>query len=107
MGLQAPLASSIFALIPPSGTPFSGQWLTASIHLCICHALAGPLRRQLYQVPVSMNFLVSSILFRFGDCIWAVSPGGVDSEWPFLQSAPYFVSISSPMNIFVISFKKD
>ena len=71
------------------------QWVAARIHLCICQALAEPLRRQLYQAPVSMHFLASTIVSGFGDCIWAGSPGGAVSEWPFLQSllhtlSPYF-----------------
>jgi len=40
-----------------TGTLFSVQWLAVSICLCICHALAEPLRRQLYQAPVSMHFI--------------------------------------------------
>ena len=44
------------------GTPCSAQWLAASICLCTCQVLAEPLRRQLYQAPVSMNFLVSTIV---------------------------------------------
>jgi len=35
------------------GTPFSVQWLSVSILLCICQVLAEPLRRQLYPAPVS------------------------------------------------------
>jgi hypothetical protein len=38
---------------PPLGSPWSIQWLSVSICLCICQALAEPLRRQLYQAPVS------------------------------------------------------
>jgi hypothetical protein len=40
----------VLSLTPPLGSPCSVQWSTASIHLCICQALAKPLRRQLYQV---------------------------------------------------------
>jgi hypothetical protein len=32
------------------------------ICLCICKALAGPLRRQPYQAPFSMHFLASTIV---------------------------------------------
>jgi len=80
MGLQATSASSIFSLTPPMGALFSVQWLTVSIPLCICHALAKPLRRQLYQAPVSMHFLASAILSEFGGCVWAGSPGEAGSE---------------------------
>jgi len=86
MGLQTPSAPSILSLTP-MGIRFSVQWLAASIHLCICHALAEPLRRQLYQTPVSKYFLASAIVSRFGGCMdmgWI--PGGAASGWPFLQS---------------------
>ena len=66
--------------------PSSVQWLAASIHLCICQALAEPLRRQLYQIPVFKLLLASTIMPGFGDCIWDGSPGGAISGWPFLQS---------------------
>ena len=40
----------------------------------------------LYQVPVSMHFLASTIVSAFGDCIWDGSSGEAVSGWPFLQS---------------------
>ena len=40
MRLQTPSAPSVLSLTPPLGTPWSVQWLAASIHLCICQALA-------------------------------------------------------------------
>jgi hypothetical protein len=46
MGLQTPSAPWVLSLAPPSGTLCSVQWLAESIHLCICQALADPLRRQ-------------------------------------------------------------
>jgi hypothetical protein len=49
MGLKTPSALSVFALTLSLGTPCSVQWLAVSIHLCICQALAEPLRRHLYQ----------------------------------------------------------
>ena len=66
MGLQTPSAPSVLSLTPPLGTLCSVQWLAASIHLCICQALADPLRRQLYQAPVSMHFLAFTIVSAFG-----------------------------------------
>jgi hypothetical protein len=45
MVLQTPSAPSVPSPTPPSGIPLSVQWLAASIHLCICQALAEPLRR--------------------------------------------------------------
>jgi len=69
MGLQTPLAPSVLSLSPPLGIQFSVQWLAASIRLCVCHALAKPLRRQLYEPPFSMHFLASAIVSGFGDCM--------------------------------------
>jgi hypothetical protein len=61
MGLQTPSAPWILSLAPLLGTLCSIQWVTVSIHLCICEVLAEPLRRQLYQAPVSKVLLVSRI----------------------------------------------
>jgi len=83
MGLQTPSALS---LTPPLATPFSVQCLVASICLCLCQALAEPLRIQLYQASVSMNFLASTILSGFVGCIWDGTPLEAVSGWPFLQS---------------------
>nr|CAA36859.1 tlm protein [Mus musculus] len=63
------------------------QWLAVSIHLCICKALSGPLRRQPYQAPFSMYFLVSTIVSGFGNCIWDESPGGTVSGLSFSISS--------------------
>ena len=96
MGLQTPSAPWVLSLAPSLGTLCSVQWMTVSIHFCICQALAEPLRRQLYQAPVSKHLLASTIVSGFGDCIWDGSPGGAVSGWPFLQSllhtlSPYFL----------------
>lgn len=40
MGLQVHSDPSILSLITPTGTPFSVQWFTARIHLCIWQGLA-------------------------------------------------------------------
>jgi hypothetical protein len=70
MCLQTPSAPSVLSLIPPLGTPCSVQWLAASIRLCICQALAEPLRGQLYQAPFSNHFLASTIVsVSFSDCL--------------------------------------
>jgi hypothetical protein len=66
------------------GSPCTDQWLAASIHICICHVLAKPLRIQ--QAPVSKCFLALTIVSGFGVCIWDGSPGRAVSGWPFLQS---------------------
>jgi hypothetical protein len=46
-----------------------------NIHFCIFQALAEPLRRQLYQAPVSKILLSSAIVSGFGGCIWDGSTG--------------------------------
>jgi hypothetical protein len=48
MELQTPSTPSFLSLTLRLGTPLSVQRLAASILLCICQALAEPLRRQLY-----------------------------------------------------------
>ena len=62
MGLQTPSAPSVLPLTPPVGTPHSVQWLAVNICLCICKALARPLRRQVHQAPFSKHFLISTIV---------------------------------------------
>jgi hypothetical protein len=42
------------------GTLCSIQWMTVSIHICICQALAEHRRRQLYLAPVSRLLLASA-----------------------------------------------
>ena len=49
------------SLAPSLGTLCSTQWLTVSIHFCICQALAEPHRRQLYQAPVSSLLLATAL----------------------------------------------
>jgi hypothetical protein len=92
MGLQAPLAPLVLSLAPSLGNLCSVQWLAENIHLCICQALAEPLRRQLYQASVSKHLLASTIVSGFGDCIWDLSPDGAVSGWPFLQSLLHTLS---------------
>ena len=76
MGLQTPSTSSVPSLTPLLGTLSSVQWLAANICLCICKAMAGPLRRQPYQAPFSMHFLASTIVSGIVNCIWDESPVG-------------------------------
>jgi hypothetical protein len=83
--LQTPSAPSVFPLTPPLRSLHSVQWLAASIFISICQALTEPLRRQLYQAPVSMHLVASTIVSGFGECIWDQSPGGAVSGWPFFQ----------------------
>jgi hypothetical protein len=91
-GSKPILTPSVFSLTPPLGTLHSVQWLAASVHLCICKALAWLLRRLLYQAPVSMHFLAPTIVSGFGNCIWGESPSGTVSRWPFLQILLYTLS---------------
>ena len=86
MGLQATSAPLVLSLASPLGTLYLVQWLAESIYLCICQALAKPLRRHLYQAPISKHLLASTIVSCFGDCIWDGSPGRAVYAWSFLQS---------------------
>jgi hypothetical protein len=70
-----------------------------SIHFCICQALAEPLRRQLYQVPVSKLLLASTIVSGFGGCLWDVTPGGQFLDVIPSVSAMNFVSAAPSMVI--------
>jgi hypothetical protein len=99
MGLQAPSAPWVLSLAPPLWTLCLVQWLAESIHLYICQALAEPLRRQLYQAPVSKHLLVSTTVNGFGDCIWDGSPGRAFSGYIFLQCL--FHTFSPPMGILI------
>jgi hypothetical protein len=96
-GAVKPSAPSVLFLAPPLGVGggdlCSVQWLAESIHLCICQALAGPLRGQLHQAFVSKHLLVSTIVFGFGIHIWDGSPGGAVSGWSFLQSLFHTLSL--------------
>jgi hypothetical protein len=94
MGLQTPSAPPVLSLTPPLGTPCSVQWPAVSIHFGICQVLAEPLRRQLYQVPVSKNFLAFTIVSEFGVCIRNEPPrwGSLWITFPSV-SAPHFVSV--------------
>jgi hypothetical protein len=65
MGLQTPSASWVLSLTPSLGTLFSIQWMAVSIHFCISQGLAEPLRRQLYQAPVSKLLLSSTTVSGF------------------------------------------
>ena len=79
MGLQTLSSPLVLSLTPPLRTLCSVQWMTVSIHICICQALAEFLRGQLYQAPISKGFLVSAIVSGFGVCRW----DGAISRWAF------------------------
>jgi hypothetical protein len=78
-----------------TGDPMFSQMVSCkhlSICFCICQALAGPLRKQLYQASFNKHFLASTIVSGYGDCIWDESLGGTVSEWPLLQYLLYTFS---------------
>jgi hypothetical protein len=104
MGLETPSAPSVLSLTPWLGLACSGQWLAASIRVCICLALAETLRRQLYQTPINMHFLASIIVSAFGDCIWDGSPGGTESEWPFIQVLLHMLPPNLLLGVFCSHF---
>ena len=76
MSDKAPSAPSALPLTPPLGSLCSVRWLTASIRISIGHDLVEPLKRLLYQDPVSKHFLASAIVSGFVVCMWDGSPGG-------------------------------
>jgi hypothetical protein len=78
MGLQTSSAPWVLSLAPSLGTLSSVQWITVSIHFCICQALSESLRRQLHQVPVSKLLLASTIVSGFSGFLWVVS--GMDPQ---------------------------
>jgi hypothetical protein len=78
--------------------------MAVSIHICICQAQPEPLRRQLYQTPVSKHLLASTIVSRFGKCIWDGSPGGTVTGWPFIQFLAQTMSLFSVRIILYFAF---
>jgi hypothetical protein len=104
-GLQTPSAPWVLSLTPSLGILCSVQWMSVSIHFCICQVLAEPLRRQLYQGPVSKLLLASTIVCWFGGCLWDGSPSGAVSRWSFLQSLLYLCNYFH--GYFVPPSKKD
>jgi hypothetical protein len=81
--------------------------LAASIHIYIGHALAKPLREELYQAPVSKHFLVLAIVSGFGVCRWDGSLGGAVSAWPYLQFLLYSLSLHRQKQVWVNIFEVD
>ena len=76
---KALLVPSVLPLIPPFGCLCSVRWLAESICICTVQDLEEPLRRQLYQAPVSKHVLVFVRGSVFGICMWNGSPGGAVS----------------------------
>jgi hypothetical protein len=69
-----------------SQTPSPPSVLSLTSPSAYLSAVTEPLRRQLYQAPVSKIFLASTIVSGFGGCLWDGSPGRAVSWWSFLQS---------------------
>jgi hypothetical protein len=101
MELKMPSVPSVLSLIPPLGTQCSDHWLALSIYLCICQALAEPLRRKPNLAPLCKDLLASTEVSWFVYCIWDRSPGGAVSEWPFLQSLFHSLSTYVPPPLWV------
>ena len=95
MWLKTPSAPSVLSLNLPLGTLCSVQWLVASICLCTCQALAVPLRRQLYQAPISQHLLAYTIVSEFRVYMGWIPRWG--SLWMTFHSisAQHFVSLVS------------
>ena len=105
--LQTTSAPSVLYLTLPLWSPCLVQWLALSIHFCICQALAEPLRRQLYQAPVSKHFLAFTIVSRFGVCIWKGSPGGQSLNGLFFSLYSTLCIYISSLKYFALPSKKD
>jgi hypothetical protein len=101
MGLQTPSYPWVLSLAPSLGTLCSIQWMIVSINFCVGQALVEPLKRQLYQTPVSKILLASDVVSGFGVCLWDGSPSGTGSGWLVdpLVSAPNFVTVTPSMGI--------
>ena len=95
MDPQVGLSLDGLSFSPSSNSSIGVLVLSSIVGICICigQDLAEPLRRQLYQAPVSKHFLASAIVSGFGVCMWDGSPGGAVSGWPFLQSLLHALSL--------------
>jgi hypothetical protein len=91
-GLQTPSAPWVLPLAPTLWTLCSVQWMNMSIPFCISHALTEPIRRQLYQAPISKHFHKS--IWVWWMYIWWIPMWGL--LWMVIPSvsAPYFVSVT-------------
>ena len=88
------------------GPRSSVQWLAASFLLCICQALAEPLRRQPQQASISKHFPC----IHHNVLVWWLYVGlrpRWDSLWMAFPSvsAPHFVSIFPPVSILLTLLK--
>ena len=98
--MQTPLTPWVLSLARSFLSLCSVLWMTVSIHFSICQALEEPLRRQLYQAPVSQLLLPSTILSGCGGCLW-----GWTTRWGSLWmvipsvSIPHFVSVTPSVGV--------
>jgi hypothetical protein len=95
--LQTPSAPWVLSLAPPLGTLCSVQWLVETIHLC--QALVEPLRRQLYQAPISKHLLASTIVLGLVTIYRMDHQVGQSLDDLSLSLCPHFVSVTPPMGI--------
>jgi hypothetical protein len=79
MGHQTSSAPWRHSLGPSLGILCSVQWMIVSIYFSICQALAEPVRRQIYQTPVSKLLLASAIVSGFDVCLCNGSLSGTVS----------------------------
>ena len=104
--LQTPSFSWILSLAPPLGTLCSVQRLAERIHLCICQALAEPLRRQLYQACVCKHLLTSTIVL-----VWWLYMGWITRQgslWMTFPSLCYTLHLCNSSHGYVVPpSKKD
>jgi hypothetical protein len=105
MGLQNPSTSWVLSLAASLGTLCEVQWMTVSIHFCICQALAEPLRRQLYQDPGSKLLLVSTKVS--GGCLWDGSPKGQSLDGHSFSLCSTLCLFNSFHDYFIPPSKKD
>jgi hypothetical protein len=69
IGLQTLSVPWVLSLAPSLATLWSIYWVTVSIYFCTTQALAEPLRRQVYQAPVSKLLLTATIESGFAGCL--------------------------------------
>ena len=100
MGLQSPSAPWILSLAPSLGTLCSLQWMTVSIHYCICQALARASQQTAIFGSCQLNLagICNSVW------VWWLYMGwipGWGSLWMVLSSisALNFVSVTPSMGI--------
>ena len=107
MGLQPSSAPSVLSLTPSLGTLCSVQWVAVSIYLCICQALAEPLRRQLYQASVNQHLLASTLLSGSVTVYWVDPQVGLSLDFLFFSLCSTLCLYISSHRYFDPPSKKD